>query len=161
MNFPAPATLPATFLSEPQYKERFAQSLFEGYQPLIAAMKIWPDNQIAYQYSERWKNDPYVLNHIEKLKDAAAKSRRTPTKEDLIHDMRERCVQIQDHDTYIKAMRLMAEMIGAIEKPQTQVNVQNNQVNNPVMVVRDHGSDDDWRAKLKAQQAKLKTINHK
>ena len=153
MNAPA---FPATFNSEPHYKRQFAAFVYQGYTPFLAALKMWPqDNNFAYNVSESWKADAFVLAEIEKLRTDAEAKARAPTKEELIKDLRQRANGMEDDD-FIKAFRLIAEMSGHIAKPEPpQTNVTVNNTQNRVMVVKDHGSAADWEAKLVAQQAKL------
>lgn len=147
--------LPATYNSEPFYKEQFALFVYQGFSPFLAAMKIWPsDNSFAYRISEQWKDDAYVAAHVEKLRGEAEAKIRSPTKEELIKDLRKRADGMDDKE-FIQAFRLLAEMSGHIAKPEpVNVNVQQN-VQNRVMVVTDHGSLEEWEEKAKAQHARL------
>lgn len=152
MNAPA---FPPTFDSEPHYKRQFALFLFQGYTPFLAALKIWPnDNSFAYNISNSWTADSYVTAEITRLREAAETKVRAPTKEELIKDLRLRATGMADDD-FVKAFRLLAEMSGAIVKPEPPTVAVSVQQNTRVMVVKDHGDDTEWAAKLASQQAKL------
>ena len=55
----------------------------------------------------------------------------------------------------IAAYKLYADLRGFIEKPGTTVNNNTLVDRRSVMVVTDHGTDEEWEAKLRAQQAAL------
>jgi hypothetical protein len=54
----------------------------------------------------------------------------------------------------MKALRLYADIMGFISKPETTIN-NNILTSNKVMVVRDHGEDNIWEDKLLTQQTRL------
>lgn len=53
----------------------------------------------------------------------------------------------------LMAFQLFCRVMGYIEAPGTNVNI--NQTNNKVMVVQNHGTDEEWEYQLEAQQLKL------
>lgn len=60
-----------------------------------------------------------------------------------------------DYDTRYKYHKLYGDVQGFIQKPETTTNVQINQSQSRVMIVKDHGSDEDWEESLSKQQDQL------
>ena len=149
--------LPVLFSLEPRYKEQFAQFLVQGFTAFTAAMRIWPqDAGLAAQAAHSWPDDPYVKACIENAQDAAEKAKKPATKDVQVKRI-EAKLSSMANDDYLKAERLIAEMLGHIEKaapPSVTVN-QSQNVGERVLVVTDHGSDEQWEAKMAAQQARL------
>ena len=149
--------LPVTFALEPRFKEQFAQFLEDGFSPFVAAIRIWPkDTGTAALVANTWPNDPYVVAWRENISDKKAAKAKPSTKEAQIQRIVDRLPGFTD-DAYLKAERLIAEMSGNIEKaapPSVTVNA-NQQVFERVLVVKDHGDDKAWEAKMRAQQATL------
>lgn len=151
------APLPPTFALEPRFKEQFAQFLAQGFSPFNAAMRIWPtDGGLAAMVARDWPEDPYILaiQAREKGKEEAAAKPSTKTAQ--IKRIEARLANLSEAE-YIKAERLLAEMSGHIEKAAPpSVNIDNRQLAvERVLIVKDHGDDDAWEAKLLAQQTKL------
>lgn len=150
-------TLPVTFALEPQFKETFATFLNSGFSPFPAALRIWPkDPGLAAQVAATWVNDPYVVAFREKLNEDAETAKKPASKEAQVKRIEERIGSFPAAE-YLKGERLIAEMLGHIEKaapPSVTVNA-NQQVVERVLVYKDHGSNDDWQAKLMLQQSKL------
>lgn len=149
--------LPVTFSLEPRYKEQFAQFLEDGYSPFVAAMRLWPnDVSLASVVQSTWPTDPYVEAYRETLRDAKKAKTEPAGKAAQIMRITNRLDRLTD-DNYLKAERLIAEMSGHIEKAAPpSVNIDNRQQNvERVLIMRDHGDDDAWEAKLVAQQTKL------
>lgn len=145
--------LPQPVNCEAAFKQQFAAFLSQGFTPYIAALKIWPHNNGYVSYASiNWPSDPEVVAHVQAVRDV--NKPKPPTKEDQAMAILERSKDMED-DEYIKAQRLAAEMLGNLPKGDQGVAIHNNVINNRVMVVKDHGSDDDWEAKARAQQAKL------
>lgn len=144
------------FDSEPLYKEQFATFLFQGFTPFVAAYKIWPqDAGFALKISEQWRDDAYVQQCVATLKDIADAANKPPEKEALIKDIHSSIPRMRDEDK-LKAYRLIAEMSGFIEKAAPpQVNIDQRTQVNRVMIMPDHGTDEEWEAKLAEQQDKL------
>lgn len=151
------ATLPVTFALEPRYKEQFAQFLEDGFSPFVAAMRLWPnDVSLASVVQSTWPADPFVEAVRERIQ-AEKKAKTEPAgKSAQIMRITNRLDRLTD-DNYLKAERLIAEMSGHIEKAAPpSVNIDNRQqVVERVLVVRDHGTDDEWETKMMAQQNKL------
>jgi hypothetical protein len=122
-----------------------------------AALAIFPDNAgRALLYSHTLPNDPVVKSEIARLVEDVDPKLLMPTKYEQARDIYARAQKTEDNEEYVKLMRLYADIMGFVEKPGANVDV-NVQVAN-VMVVPNHGSDDDWQKKTRAQQERL-TLN--
>lgn len=142
--------------SEEELKTRFAQALLLKPDDLFgAAFSVFPnDTGKALQIASLWKNDPFVkLEMIRLMSDGDGRAY-LPSKEQQCKDIYEIANSDKvDEEIRLKAHRLFAELMGHIEKPAAANN--NILVNQGVMIVRDHGTDNDWEAKTMAQQTKL------
>lgn len=140
---------------EKENKVRYARLLLEyPKDPFKAACELFPqDTRMALWAASHWVHDPEV-------KEAQRKARETlvlndnPGKAEAARDVWNRIQSCYDPEVYVKLMKLYADIMGYIEKPKdgTTVNV-NTQ--NRIMVVKDHGSNDQWEEKLKQQQYDL------
>ena len=139
---------------EAAFKQQFAAFMAQGFTPFMSALKIWPNNNgYCAGIANAWQNDPDVVAHI-----AASKTENKklpPTKEELAVELHTRAQSMEDDD-YVKASRLVSEMLGYMPKAtDPSIAITNNVQNNRVMVVKDKGTDDAWEAKLQRQQQKL------
>lgn len=121
-----------------------------------AALVVFGDDTAkALQVSSSWPNDLEVKQYIEEFKEELGEEHFLPSKADsamiaynIANDQK---VPAEDR---LKALRLYADIRGFIEKQGTTVN-NNILTSNKVMVVKDHGTDDEWEDKIAQQQAKL------
>ena len=145
--------LPNPVNVEAAFKQQFASFMAQGFTPFMSALKIWPNNNgYCAAVSNAWKNDPEVLAII--AEKSAVDKPKVPTKEELALKLIERASNMEDDD-FVKATRVVAEMLGYMPKAgDTNISV-GNTINERVMIVKDKGSDADWEAKLAKQQSKL------
>ncbi|HEX2242719.1 MAG TPA: hypothetical protein VHK27_05615 [Gammaproteobacteria bacterium] len=140
-------------------KERFAELLLRENEPFKVALVLYPDDTgRALRIAHEWPTDPQVKAFQQSAIDAEGEITFLPTKADaarLAWNMaRDEGKFTEDR---LKALKLYAEIRGFIEKPAVNVSQTNNTlVQNNVMVVRDHGSDEEWSEKLRNQQKRLK-----
>ena len=141
-------------------KERFAELMLRENEPFKVALILYPDDTgRALEVAHTWPRDAQVIELQKSLTSAEDEITFLPTKSDaarLAWNMaRDEARFTEDR---LKALKLYAEIRGFIEKPQVSVqnNVQNNSIQHHVMVVRDHGSDEEWSEKLRNQQKRLK-----
>ena len=137
-------------------KKIFARALFKDPGNLFnAAMEAWGgDTGQACQCTLAWKNDPDVLAEIRELN--------SKPMEETIASKIETCRLAWEmandpdcpHKDRVAALRLYSEINEFITK-QTKASAQVNVQTNKVMVVKDHGSDEDWERKVANQQARL------
>lgn len=140
-----------------EQKERFILALLKKPDDAFAAAKVvYGDNVgMALRLSREWQNDPEMLALQDKLLDEQGELAFLPGKAETARTAWEISQDIKLHvDDRLKALKLYAELRNFIEKPNTTVNNQIN-VANKVMIVKDHGRDEDWEAAAATQQAKL------
>lgn len=149
--------IPLDVTTEAGRKKLFAyELLINPEESFKAALVVFGDDTAkALQVSSAWPNDPEVKQYIEELKEELGEEYFLPSKADsamiaynIANDQK---VPAEDR---LKALRLYADIRGFIEKQGTTVN-NNILTSNKVMVVKDHGSDDEWENKIAQQQAQL------
>jgi hypothetical protein len=142
-------------LDDHETKRRFAIELRktprDPYRAAIAV--IGNDPATALVISREWPNDPVVKQIDEDLDPNEG----LPTKADVVRAAWEHVNEIKGHTFLAKettgALKLVADLMGYIEKPEGGTVVNND--NRSVLVYRDHGTDAEWEAASVAQQAKL------
>jgi len=141
-------------------KEKFAELSLREPDAFKVALVLYPnDTGRALRVANEWPNDPQVKEIRQSLVDAEEDGETAflPTKADA---SRLAWNIARDADKFtedrLKALKLYAEIRGFIEKPAVNVNnnIQNN-VSMRVLVVKDHGTNDEWETKLRSQQKKL------
>lgn len=144
---------------EAALKTAFAAALLKTpTEPFTAALIVFGvDTGRALRAAHEWYKDPFVTAECERLKsEGFTKHNKEELRDELIDEMM-KIVRNEKAfvDDRVKAGKLAAEIRGLIEKPQTNIN--NNVVTaNKVMVVKDHGNNDDWEKRLLEQQRGLK-----
>ena len=136
--------------TEEDYKNAFALEFFRNpSDPFKIACALFPDNtSLALRVANEWPSDPFVLSCLDLLTVDAM-----PTEVDLCGEVWRKMKMTYDPKDFATLAKLYAEIRGFIKKQETaQVNVQ---VNNKVMVVKDHGTDEEWESKLVRQQTAL------
>ena len=139
-------------------KKIFAKALFlEPNNLFQAAMEAWGgDAGEACRHTLLWKNDPEVVKFLSELR---TKSDPVDTIADKVETslLAWRLANDEDVKPYerISALRLYAEINEFISKKESKANAQVNVQTNKVMLVKDHGNDEDWEQKVALQQAKL------
>lgn len=142
-----------TDLELDQKKKRFAFEILKAPgESFSIAKSLLGDTPAAFDAAGSWIADPIVLEEKDRLIEAHGQRYFLPTREDMVRDILKRA-SFSDNDGYTKLMKLASEMLGYIEKPGTSVTT--NVQMNPIMIVKDHGSDDDWENKVSNQQRSL------
>lgn len=143
--------------NESEQKAQFALELLKDpSDPFKAALRVFGENTgMALLASNRWPDDPEVLAITQKAVEELGDMHFLPSKADLARlawnlANNERV----DTDNRLKAMRLYGDIRGFIEKQGTVIN-NNVLTNNKVMVVKDHGTVEDWERGLLQQQNRL------
>jgi hypothetical protein len=113
------------------------------------------DTGKALYVAHNWLNDDFVAAEQRRLlKDNGARSF-LPSKEDAAREVWRMATDdrtpVEDKRRF---MDLFCEIMGYKERPQ-QSGINVNVTQNRVMVVNNHGSDDDWEQKARAQQHRL------
>lgn len=139
-------------------KTQFAELSLREPDPFKVALVVFPnDTGRALRVANEWPNDPEVKTLRQAFVDSEEDGETAflPTKAEAArlawNIARDTERMTEDR---LKALKLYADIRGFIEKPQVAVN---NTVNNVqrVLVVKDYGTDDDWRTALRAQQKRL------
>ena len=133
----------------------YAANLLRTQDPFKAAFATTPNTGEALVIGRDWPHDPVVQAEMDKLLSKEGAKTFLPTKETQAKDIYALATNektaVEDR---LKAHRLYAEVMGFIEKPsQNGGNV--NILNQGVMIVKDHGSDEDWQDKAAKQQKAL------
>ena len=136
-------------------KALFAEALLKNpNNAFVAAKTIFPrDIATALYICQRWPTDEFVLRLQKKLLLEHGEERYLPSKSRIARQIHNVSEDVNDPEMELKALRLYCDVRGYIEKPGTVVN--NSQILNKIMVVKDHGTDDDWENKAIEQQQKL------
>ena len=101
----------------------------------------------------------YAIEYEQEIKDASAVILNSdplhgiPTKRQILMEIIERARATDDDKAYASIMKLYAEISGYEAPKRTESSVVNT---SRVMVVRDHGNDQDWRERAAKQQENLR-----
>lgn len=144
---------------EQKLKSAFAAELLKTpNDPFKAGLAVFgADTGKALRAAHEWFKDAFVIEEMTRLR---AEGFEAFDKEELRDKLITNLLQIVEGertlaDDRIKAAKVIGELKGLIEKPSTTIN--NNVVTaNKVMVVKDHGTVDDWEKRLRKQQDGLK-----
>ena len=142
-------------LSDENKKRQYAQLYEKLGDRFKAAFQLFPnDTKLAIQVANEWPQDQVVIDFQNEKLLTRDTTDNLPTKADLARKVWDRMNEpLTSDEDFVKMAKTYAEVMGYIEKPGTQVNVQN--VSNKVMIVREKESDDDWARGLAEQQANL------
>ncbi|OHD25440.1 MAG: hypothetical protein A2Y38_12840 [Spirochaetes bacterium GWB1_59_5] len=146
-------------MQDEKYKTAFAAELLKTpTDPFKAALAVFGvDTGKALRAAHEWFKDPFVIEECARLKSEGFEQF---DKESLRDKLIQNLLAIVEGersiaDDRIKAAKVIGELKGLIEKPTTNINT-NVITANRVMVVKDHGSADDWEKRLRKQQEGLK-----
>ena len=144
-----------------EQKTAFAMALLKNPDnPFQAALSILPDTPsavgFALQIAQLWVNDKFVAEEKLRLIEELGSATFLPTKVDQCRDIWKMATNEKlDEEVRLKAHRLYAEIMGNIEKPTVNNNINNGIVNNGVMIVPVSTSMDEWEKAASAQQREL------
>lgn len=139
-----------------EQKRRFALELLKTPEaPYKAAIVVFGDDTAsALAASARWISDPDVLKFIDELRDEHGEINLLPDKVATAREIWSLATTAPHVEDRLKALRTYAELRGFIDKAApTTVGI--NVTQNRVMIVQDHGSNDEWETKLIDQQRQL------
>lgn len=145
-------------MTEEELKAEFAKLLLKTpNDPFKAALLLFPDNTSrALRVANEWPADPEVMAAQAELLEEDGELAYLPTKADFARKIWDKMDEERlAPEDFAKLGKLYADVRGFIEKPQTNINTNVNNVTNRVMVVRESQSDADWEAKLRKQQEDL------
>ncbi|QBZ71722.1 putative terminase small subunit [Pseudomonas phage KP1] len=147
----------------PEEKAAFAALLLKERDPFKAALRLFPDNtNRALWVANHWPNDKEVKEEQARLMGVDGGSSLLPSKTELARDIWDRMqgkanangvIVPPTADEYAKLAKLYAEVMTFIEKPQTNLNV-NNYVQRVVEVPM-FASPEEWEKAASTQQTEL------
>ena len=129
-------------------KDQFAAGLLKNpKEPFKVALLLFNgDVQKALLAATDWIHDPYVIQKKKELIEEFGEAKFLPTKFEVAREVIDVARDENDSEVRLKAYRLYGDYLGYIEKPGDTINNQYNQ--NNVMMIKDHGDDNDWESKL-------------
>lgn len=138
-----------------ELKKEFAYYLLKmPNEPFKAALLVFgQDTGRACLAVNEWLNCDDVLTEKKRLIDEHGEDYFLATRAEVarkVYELAEKAYLTEDK---LKGYKLFCDIMGYIEKPGTTIN--NNLNEYRVIEVVNHGTDDEWRAKLIDQQAKL------
>lgn len=139
-------------------KEKFAELSLRESNPFKVALVIYPDDTSkALRVANSWPDDPDVKAFKESLVEGENELRFLPSEADDIREIHQlaNLAFTQNRLDAAQFFKMYLEMRGRIGKGQV-VAQQNNTIVHNVMIVKDHGTDEQWQAKAMSQQAKLR-----
>lgn len=134
-------------------KLRFAEAFARTKNASTAALQVIANPGLALLHSQTLPTDPLVLAEMARLRDDIGDEGLLPSKAEIAREVYDKAKACHNPEDYERLMKLYCNIMGHIEKPGTNVTV-NNQVT-PVLVIRDHGTDEQWQEKAAEQQRKL------
>ena len=149
-------------MTDEQERAAFAALILHKYparnDAFKAAIEVHPDNTPRALYlSQTVRDDPAFLAELEAARGDASDEDLLPTKAELARELWNKLKNTPMFpDDYVKVAKLYADIRGFIEKP-SEASKGGNVFVSGVMEVTNHGTDDEWEAKLKVQQSKLQT----
>lgn len=150
-------------MTEQELKRKFAERcLFNPNNKFVAALECTNGNQqLAMKMLETWLYDPEVKQYEVELLAERGEDAFLPTKAQLVNRLMGRLENPGcDDESFVKMMRLTADMLGMIEKPGVTVNnnITTNKVMNIPVFMTSNGkpaSMDEWEQQLIEQQQTL------
>jgi len=134
-------------------KALFAEALLRNPNNAFKAAKtvFVRDNAFALYASTHWPTDEFVIAKQKEFLQEGGEAKYLPSKNQVARQIHNVSEEVRDAELELKALRLYCDVRGYIEKPGTVVN---NQITS-VMLVKDHGTDNEWEDKILEQQQQL------
>ena len=142
-------------IEDEKLKRQYALYLIKHKEPYKAARALFPNDMRAHLYAAKeWTHDQFVVDLINEY-NSENPEEILPTKTEYAMAVWNRMQNAAFDDDFAKLAKLYGEVRGFIEKPQTNVNIDQSVNTNKVLVVKDKGTDEDWQKGLLQQQKKL------
>ncbi len=145
----------------PALKLRFARALLKyPDEAFRAGQEVFgADTGKALYAAQVWINDETVLNEKDEQHSEKGELAFLPSKADYARQVwRMANNERTANEDRVKLLSLYGDVMGFKERPNTSsVNV--NVTQNRVMIVKDHGTDDDWEKRAELQQQRLADLN--
>jgi hypothetical protein len=120
-----------------------------------ALMVVGGDLARGLVMSREWPQDPEVIEYRAMALADKGEDAFLPSKADVVRAIWDKAEKCRDPDVAFKGYKMVADIMGYVEKPGTTINNNTLVDQRKVMVVTDHGTDEEWEAKLLKQQAAL------
>lgn len=141
---------------KPEYAAFLAQHPHTEKGAFDAACMLFPQaTGLALWVAHNWRNDPVVIALRDDIEAEAKANVPVRTKPEVLAKVWEVAESAWEPKDRIAALKLYSDLCEYTPKTGPQVVVNNRPSN--VMVVKDHGEDSDWEAKLAKQQNELTT----
>jgi len=143
-----------------KYKKQFAQQLLKLQDPFKAALSVFPQEEnlnFALKIANEWPNDFEVLEAKSELLTEGFKVHdKEQLRAELIDELRGIVKNTQEFATdRVRAAEAVGKLAALIEKPETNINANVQNVTNRVMIVREQSTTEEWEANLLKQQDAL------
>lgn len=137
-------------------KKRYAEVLATmPADPFAAALQLFPgETAKALQTASELARDPEVLRQMDAIAQDKGEEALLPSKADLCREVWERMKKAEEERDFANLARLYGDIRGFIQRPN-EANQMVNVIEQKVMIVKDHGTNDEWEDKLKKQQHNL------
>lgn len=136
-------------------KRYAAEQLRDPGRDIHIALGLIPDAPIAAAAVNVWNNDPIVIQERLRLQEEHGQRAELPTKETIALEIlalaRAEKHSVPDRLKAYDQYNQMMQYIGRNANQPGSVNI----FSNKVMLLKDHGSNDDWEARAVAQQSGL------
>lgn len=138
-----------------EFKRQFAAAFVRmNGNAAAAALSLIVDNPgEAMRQSNELPRDPFVVAEIDRIRRDGSDEDKQPSRVEIANMILDRAKECKDSEDFERLMRLYCNTRGFTERTAVAV-VNNNTVQN-VMIVRDLGTDEDWKIKSAHQQQEL------
>lgn len=134
------------------------QLLYMPHDPFKAATRVlgFNDPGVNHYVAQYWPHDLDVRREMVRLIEEHGEAHFMPSLEAVAGEVYAYAQSADEGDLKLKAYRLYAEIRGFIQKPGTVITHNQNYTDlSKVLVIKDHGTEDEWEQKLIEQQARL------
>ena len=151
-NPPATETAEEILAKKEEFAEHFLRSPDNAF---AVACIVYPnDTGKALRIATEWPNDPQIKTLMQSLQDAAEEFAYHPTKEQFARTLLNNAELLLSSDP--QTAHKYHDSYRKMRWPDAAVSISDNRVVNNVLVVKDHGTPDQWEEKLVRQQRRLK-----
>ena len=134
-------------------KKEFAKLLIKNPDDPFKCAKLLfePNMSLCFKVARHWPQDAEVVAFKNRQLIGGKYEMLMPTKSEIGMEVYAIAKNDKQTEYRLRSYELFCKMMGYVQKDGATINNVNN-----VMVVKDHGSDDEWESKLLQQQQALK-----
>lgn len=140
-------------------KKAFAFAwLYTPNEPYKAALQVFqPHTGKALWVADNWLTDPIVIDEKDRLLKEHGSLHFLPDKTQIAREVYELAQSSKSTSEKLASFKLYSDIMGFVE-PKTINNngVINNNQGAKVMVIKDHGTNEEWQEKARQQQSALR-----